>query len=392
MVATARRLEDPAPFLDAWFDLYAAGLCPIPLGDDQGSPNKRRAPLVGFRTLAIRPGPGVLDRWADRYSDANVGVLTGLSGVTVVDIDDPDQADAIAERFGPTPLVTSTPSGGMHRWYRSNGERNPNLRRHGLEADVKGIGGMVVVPPSIRPGGGCYGFLSGSWADVADLPCMNPGALDAVLMIEVSTTGAPVDNTIITDQPQVRGRNDDLFDHLLHQARQCYTFDQLVDAGRAANLTNQPPLTDTEVIKIATSVWKYKVEGKLTVGCAPHVRLDVADLDGFDDRPDALLLLAKLKAHHEGIRETFALVDKALVKSGFIKGWGRNRYREVIRWLVKEGHLVEVYKGGSCRGDCSAYRFPRRSKGSETGPNTNKHPAPAPVGSMTILQHGGIIS
>src|SRR5437588_8913304 len=100
-------------------------------------------------------------------SGANIGIGCDLSNVFIVDNDDPTVVHAMIERFGDTPLKTSTPSGGVHLWYRGAGEGCSNLRREGLEVDLKGVGGFVVIPPSIRPtgpyAGYAYDFLQGSW-------------------------------------------------------------------------------------------------------------------------------------------------------------------------------------------------------------------------------------
>ena len=50
---------------------------------------------------------------ARRYPDANVGVACGLSGMVVVDIDDRSLLPSMLLRFGDTPLITRTPSGGV---------------------------------------------------------------------------------------------------------------------------------------------------------------------------------------------------------------------------------------------------------------------------------------
>ncbi len=138
-------VAEPTPFADAALVLRDHGLAPVPLGGDDG-----KVPLVRWRTWEHRPGRQFLERLADKHPTANVGVLTGLSGVTVVDVDDPELVDGMLRRFGDTPLVTGTPRGGVHLWYRSTGE-GCLTGLDGLKVDIKGLGGMVVVPPSIRP-------------------------------------------------------------------------------------------------------------------------------------------------------------------------------------------------------------------------------------------------
>jgi hypothetical protein len=112
--------------------------------------------------------------------DANIGVSCGPSGVVVVDIDDPSVIEDLLRRFGPTPLITSTPSGGRHLWYRNrNRQRSRNLRRsHGLAVDIKAAGGFVVVPPSVRPRDGArYAIVQGDWRCIRRLPAFRPEAL-----------------------------------------------------------------------------------------------------------------------------------------------------------------------------------------------------------------------
>ena len=84
----------PTPFADVAQDLRGRGLAPIPLGGDDG-----KVPLVKWRNLRWRHSRETLGRFVDNHPTANVGVLTGLSNVTVVDIDDVELVDAMAQAF-----------------------------------------------------------------------------------------------------------------------------------------------------------------------------------------------------------------------------------------------------------------------------------------------------
>ncbi len=85
----------------------------------------------------------------ERFPNANIGIVTGLSNLTIVDIDDPNLVDDMLLRFGETPIITQSPSRGAHLWYTSTGERNANLRvSANLPVDIKGKGGILVIPPS----------------------------------------------------------------------------------------------------------------------------------------------------------------------------------------------------------------------------------------------------
>ena len=145
--------SDRSPFAVAAHELREYFLCPIPLGGDDG-----KKPLVKWRNQKNRPGVAYTDDLIRDHPHANAGILCRPSKVTVIDIDDPGVASEpqrlkeYKQRFGDTPLIIRTPSGGVHLYYRSTGERNANLRSHGLPVDVKGIGGMVVCPSSKRLG------------------------------------------------------------------------------------------------------------------------------------------------------------------------------------------------------------------------------------------------
>src|SRR3954454_24996496 len=145
--------------------LSRAGLAVVPLGGAKG-----QTPLVhSWTKWKHPPGPASIEKLSAKHPGANIGIACGLSGVVVVDIDDLSHALAMIERFGDTPLKVQTPRGdGIHLWYRSSGEGCQNLRdSEGLPVDLKGIGGLVVVPPSTRPSGEfagrSYTIISGSW-------------------------------------------------------------------------------------------------------------------------------------------------------------------------------------------------------------------------------------
>lgn len=342
LVAPAPDPAGPTPFADTALDLRDHGLAPIPLGGDDG-----KVPLVTWARWKHPPGRQFLERLTEEHPTANVGVLTGLSGVTVVDIDDPDLTDDMVWRFGDTPLKTSTPSDGVHLWFRSSGERN-RQRLDGLAVDLRGEGGMVVVPPSIRPtgqhAGKAYTFLSGSWDDLRQLPVLKPGSLhDGRVVYEGS-------------------RGDTLFKFLLRQVRACDTPDDLMDVARTFNADScLPPLTDSMVIKTARSAWQYENETDREnwVGGPARVVFTADDVDRLVADADAFAFLAKLKVAHGGRLEPFALDARAMNRTDFIPGWGRNRYMAVTERLVISGDVDRIYKGGKRPGDHSLYLLPR---------------------------------
>jgi len=301
--------------------------------------------LVRWRTWKRRPGRQFLERLASKNPTANVGVLTGLSGVTVVDVDDPALVDRMLTRFGDTPLVTGTPRGGFHLWYRSTGERC-RVRWGGLKVDIRGVGGMAVVPPSTgQHAGKAYTFVKGSWDDLVRLPTVKPAALH--------------DSGVVYEGE----RGNSLFRFLMHQVRACDTEDDLVDVGRTFGNNCIPPLSDATVVKTVRSVWRYALEGRNWLGGPARAVFTVSDINRLVAKPDAFAFLAKLKVTHGARRASFALAARAMHRDKFMPGWSRNRYMAATNWLVKSGDLLLVHQGGK-KGlhDPSFYALPIRSQ------------------------------
>jgi len=360
-------MAEPGPFGRTALELFDLGLCPIPCGGDDG-----KQPLVTTSRWRRRPGRNTVAQWVgqDRFGNANVGVLTGPSGVTILDIDRPEDTGALIELFGATPLITMTPSGGEHHWYLATGERCANLRPLGFGADVKAAGGFVVVPPSVRPGGQHagrrYTLSRGTWAAVRDLRPI--GAAARALLGEKTAPSAcqdPPQGPEACAASAVRigegGRNDALFKECLRIARGCETEDELIAEAHATNrIALEPPLPDREVERTARSAWRYEASGQnFAIGggfaCSRALMETIGDADAF-------WLFARLQmAHPDKIATAtpFAISPRAMAKAGAVRPLGERRIRQARDHLVKAGVLLELHHGGRRKGDPSLYAFAR---------------------------------
>lgn len=123
------------------------------------------------------PDPEQLVIWWRRWPRANLAAITGrVSGVVVVDVDPRHGGDhALAElerQHGDLPwlAVVETPSGGWHVYLRHPGGRVANsVGRIGVGVDVRGDGGIALLPPSRRLDG-AYRWAVGGPATVPELP------------------------------------------------------------------------------------------------------------------------------------------------------------------------------------------------------------------------------
>ncbi|OSI79306.1 hypothetical protein BSZ21_01510 [Bradyrhizobium canariense] len=117
-----------------------------------------------------------------KWPDANVAIVTGeTSGIFVVEADTAEGhgVDGLASireleiEHGPFPetRIAVSPSGSVHRYYRHPGagvyiKNSTSELAPGV--DVRGDGGMVIAPPSIKPGVGEYRWLND--LPIADAP------------------------------------------------------------------------------------------------------------------------------------------------------------------------------------------------------------------------------
>ena len=124
-----------------------------------------RVPWAEFQRAA--PRVQVIEGWWRQWPDSNIGVVTGgVSGVVVLDVDPRNGGDAslaeMEQRFGALPLTPEvrTGGGGRHLWFRAPRQAVPSrVVLPGL--DVKGEGGVVIVPPSVHPSGARYAWAPG---------------------------------------------------------------------------------------------------------------------------------------------------------------------------------------------------------------------------------------
>jgi len=322
------------PFAEMAIPLVERGLAVIPCpGDDGKSP---LGAISNFHLWKRRPSINTVSDWISKWGDANIGIITSLSDLTVADVDGGGKdAEEIIRRAGDTPLIVRTPSSGFHLYYRSRGEKSANLRSCGLAVDVKGSSaGHVIVPPSLRPSTGVpYIFERGSWDDLDRLPFAKPDSLSGQFS---SSPGSNV--------PIQRGeRNDAFFSIALREVRECDDLDALLDVLATRNQDLAEPLPLNEIARIATSAWGRETTGTNWVGKEQRAQIKasvVRRLSSLENGPDALMLLIHLRLDH-GARQTrgeeFAISPRAMSAARKIGHWSPQRYRNARQSLLDLG-------------------------------------------------------
>lgn len=145
-----------------------------------------------------------IERDFARWPNANIGIATGpLSGIWVVEADTPEghDVDGIASlrkletEHGALPEtpVAETPSGSLHYYfnYPTSVTIRNDTSKIAAGVDQRGDGGMVIAPPSLRPGKGNYRWLNA--VPIADAPDW---------LIKLATAGDSDTPHVANDDPE----------------------------------------------------------------------------------------------------------------------------------------------------------------------------------------------
>jgi archaellum biogenesis ATPase FlaH len=135
----------------------------IPVGRD-------KKPLVAWKKYqSIRPTIAEITQWFTQYPEANIAVITGKqSNVVVVDID-PRHNGSDKEFNHIITVKSKTGGGGYHYFFLyEEGIQNHIGIKEGI--DIRGEGGLVVVPPSLHESGNHYEWIMSPHAGTPVLP------------------------------------------------------------------------------------------------------------------------------------------------------------------------------------------------------------------------------
>ena len=147
--------------LDAALEYAELGIPVFPLQPSSKEPMKGSHGLLDATTDADQ-----IHKWWAKTPDANIGARTG-NGLVVLDfdIDEAKGEDGLETLHGwesehgelPETVTAVTGRGGMHLWFRVNGNVS-NSANAQKGVDIRGDGGFVVMPPSVHPNGTAYAW------------------------------------------------------------------------------------------------------------------------------------------------------------------------------------------------------------------------------------------
>jgi Bifunctional DNA primase/polymerase, N-terminal/Primase C terminal 2 (PriCT-2) len=174
------RRADCSPMVDAALSYAEKGwrVFPAPRGEKKS--HKSAAFSSGQRWGATSDAAQIKRDWA-RWPNANIGIATGPeSGFWVVEADTPEGhgVDGVASlkqleaEHGALPetLMAESPSGSQHRYFKwpAGVTIRNSASKIAPGVDERGDGGMVIAPPSVKPGKGAYHWVNAH--DIAAAP------------------------------------------------------------------------------------------------------------------------------------------------------------------------------------------------------------------------------
>ena len=270
------------------------------------------------------------------------------NNVTVVDIDAPDDEDLLREvlaRYGDTPLISRTGSGGFHCYYRHGDEGRKVRPEPNVPVDLLG-GGVLAAPPSMGSTAP-YRFIRGTLADLHRLPFVRGG-----------DDAREVQHAVKHELVKAGGRNTALLEHLRSEARYTDDLAALVDVGRTYadehfDRHAGHPFTDDEVRRVAESAWgwtqKKIKEGQYFVGIGRHSTLSHDTIDKVMALGEsATHLWLHLERRFRGL-DTFFLANET---RHHLPGgeWPLRKLQEARKALLDYGIIREKRKASSHHG------------------------------------------
>ena len=131
--------------------------------------------------------------WWTKWPNANIGLNPGKSGLVAIDVDSYKGGELDLDFDDKQTVTTITGGGGEHLLYNANGIAYGNsFAGEGVAIDVKGVGGNLILPPSVHPKTGRrYEWEPGYGPDERTFMIV-PEALKAMLTVKGEYQGGPV--------------------------------------------------------------------------------------------------------------------------------------------------------------------------------------------------------
>jgi Bifunctional DNA primase/polymerase, N-terminal/Primase C terminal 1 (PriCT-1) len=312
-----------------WQQEYAARHIPtFPIDATLNNESRKVPGVTNYQKMGLPASRQLVMKGLDA---TGIACMAGQRNkLTIIDIDARDaEADRLMAEtqrlYGRSRFIVRSGRGGLHAYYRHNGERRKIRPDPGKTIDILG-GGVVVLPPSLgatRP----YEIIEGHLDDLTALSKIN------------RPVAAEINHQSVRDPPIVSGaRNNELFRHCMKHAHHCDDLENLLDVARTRNAEFLPPLNADEVANVAASAWSYTEKGENRFGQS-GAWLPQSTVNALVRDPALFALIGWLKSAN-GPNAEF-LVANGLSEPKYL-GWPIYQLRQARRRAIETGWIVKV--------------------------------------------------
>lgn len=230
-----------------------------------------KRPMVRWQTFEDRhPTEAEVRGWFERWPSSNIAVVTGaISGIVVLDVDMQHGGEESLKRLAlrnagmPLTVEAATGGGGRHVYFKHPGFAVGNGAGLAPGLDLRGDGGVIIVPPSIHSTGKPYSWRKGQAPDeiaLAPLP-------DWLLVPRYAgpTRGHPLSywRTLVREGVSEGQRNATIASFTGHLLWHGVDPDVTLELMLAWNRVHcRPPLEDEEVIRAVRSIERTHAKGR----------------------------------------------------------------------------------------------------------------------------------
>lgn len=127
-----------------------------------------KQPLTAHGASDASNDPAQINKWWDKWPNANIAINTGKSSLVILDVDPRNGGNESLEKLVAihgeeflSPVEVVTGGGGKHYYYAAKENSNQSLPSSlGDGLDLIRGNKYVIAPPSVHPSGGLYLWLN----------------------------------------------------------------------------------------------------------------------------------------------------------------------------------------------------------------------------------------
>ena len=286
-----------------WQGEYAARHIPtFPINATADNGSRKIPGVTNYQRMGLPASRQLVLKGLD--ADGIACMAGARNKLSVVDIDatgaEADRLMAEAQRLhGRSRFIVRSGRGGLHAYYRYNGEERkirPDPRR---PIDILG-GGVVVLPPS-RGASRRYEIIEGTLDD-----------LTALTKIKLVTPSPIITDPATLRDAQIGERDKKFWPYVARMAHQAKNLMHLIEIAMELNDMFPMPLTQAEINAKCKYWWDKTARGENHFGIGRYVSMGHTIIDTLMmTDPDAFTLLMFLHRHHWG--RDFAIANETSI-------------------------------------------------------------------------------